>query len=199
VLFSLFALSLIATVALAFDSPLSSESIRDAYFLATGDADKRNSFFDKYTHHLPAPVTGPNISSIVLETPFASVVQDIALHSLNERAPDVQQQFLGKPATFRIQVQIDFTQTYPKSGATAMQLDDFWNNFDVHLKQGTEIPARSVRGTPILSDQTASGYIGARIVANYDAAKIESGPATVVVTGPDGARAESMFDLGSLR
>jgi hypothetical protein len=197
--FFLLAVFLAGTVALAFDSPLSSESIRDAYFLATGDANKRSAFFETYTHRPSAPLAGPDISSIQIQTPFACVVDDIAQHSLNYRAPDAQQDFLGKPSDFRVRVVIDFTQTYPPNNTTAMQLGDFWNNFEVHLIQGAEIPTRSVKGTPILSDQTASGYIGAIIVADYDAAKIQSGPATVVVTGPDGAKVESAFDLGSLR
>jgi hypothetical protein len=144
-------------------------------------------------------LTGPDISSIQLQTPFASIVDDIAQHALNYREPDVQQDFFGKPADFRVRVVIDFTQTYPPPDATSMQLNDFWNNFQVQLMQAGEVPARSVRGTPILSDQTMSGYIGAIIVADYDADKIQSGPATVVVTGPDGTNVESDFDLGTLR
>jgi hypothetical protein len=193
------ALLLAARVAAAFDASLSSEAVRDAYFLATGDAAKRTAFFETYTHRPSAPNAGPDISSIQIQTPFASVVNDIAQHDLNYHAPDAQKDFYGRPGDFRVRVVIDFTQTYPPNDTTAMQLGDFWNNFQVHLMQGGEIPTRSVRGTPILSDQTASGYIGAIIVADYDPAKIQSGPATVVVTGPDGARVESAFDLSRLR
>jgi hypothetical protein len=192
-------LALLATAALAFDNPLSSSAIRDAYFLATGNPDKRAEFFDKYTRHPPKPKIGPAIASIQIQTPFAAVVQDIADRSLNVRAPDAVKQYYGKPAQFRVRVVIDFTATYPPSASTSMQLGSFWNKFHVHLRQGEEIPSRSVQGKPILSTETPSGYIGAIIVANYDPNKIESGPATIVVTGPDDARAETTFDLGALR
>jgi len=192
-------LTLLATAALAFDNPLSSSAIRDAYFLATGNPDKRAAFFDEYTHHPPRPKSGPAISSIQVQTPFAAVVQDIVDHSLNVHAPDAVNEFYGRPAQFHVRVVIDFTATYPPSASTSMQLGSFWNKFHVHLKQGEEIPSRSVQGKPILSTETPSGYIGAIIVANYDPNKIGSGPATVIVTGPDDARAETTFDLGALR
>jgi hypothetical protein len=192
-------LSILAASVMAFDSPLSPEAIRDAYFLATGDGNKKVAFFDQYTHKLPAPDVGPNIASIEIETPFAGVVDQIATHDLNYRAPDAQQDFLGKPTSFRVVVQIYFTQTYPAPATTAMQLGRFWDDFQIHLMQGGEIQARSEGGSPIYSDQTISGYIGAMVAADYDVDKIQSGPVTVSVTGPDGSKAESDFDLSNLR
>lgn len=192
-------LSLVATVALAFDNPLSADAVREAYFIATGDPGKRTAFFEKYTHHLPTPKTGPAISSIQIETPFAAVVQDISDHSLNVRAPDAVKQFYGKPSHFRVRVSIAFTQSYPPSATTSMQLGNFWDKFHVRLSQGDEIVSLSQTGQPIASDQTPSGYSGAIVVASYDPNKIHSGPATVVVTGPDDARVEASFDLNALR
>ena len=189
-----------ATATVAFDDSLSPEAVREAYFIATGNANKRNQFFGSYTHNLLCPETGPNISDIQIETPFASVVQDIATRSLNYRAPDAVQDFYGKPGVFRVRTVIDFTPTYPAPATTAMQLGSFWNDFDVHLwVGGSEVQPRSVSGTPIWSDLTVSGYIGAIVTADYDPDKVQSGPVTVVVTGPDGARAESDFDLDNLR
>lgn len=192
-------LSLVATAALAFDNPLSADAVREAYFIATGDPGKRTAFFEKYTHHLPTPKTGPAISSIQIETPFAAVVQDISDHSLNVRAPDAVKQFYGKPSHFRVRVSIAFTQSYPPSATTSMQLGNFWDKFHVRLSQGDEIVSLSQTGQPIASDQTPSGYSGAIVVASYDPNKIHSGPATVVVTGPDDARVEASFDLNALR
>ena len=193
-------LALVATVALAFDNPLSADAVREAYFIATGDPGKRTAFFNKYTRHLPTPKAGPAISSIEIETPFAAVAQDIADNSLNIHAPDAVKQFYGKPGHFRVRVEIAFTQTYPPSASTSMQLGNFWNNFHVHLSQdGEKISSLSQDGKPIYGDQTPSGYIGATVVASYDPNKIHSGPATVVVTGPDDARAEASFDLNALR
>ncbi|HTZ74741.1 MAG TPA: hypothetical protein VMB47_12530 [Candidatus Aquilonibacter sp.] len=194
-----FGLAGLATVAFAFENSLTADAIRNAYFIATGSPAKRTDFFSTYVHHLTAPDVGPNISSVELETPFANVVQQISDHSLNMRAPDAVQDFYGKPVAFQVRVVVDFTPTYPAPATTAMQLGDFWNDFEIHLTQGSEISPIGVHGTPILSDLTMSGYIGAVVVADYNPAEIQSGPATVVVTGPDGARAETSFDLSDLR
>jgi hypothetical protein len=191
------ALSIFVVAALAFDNPLSPEAIREAYFLAKGDAGKRDEFFAKYTHQLPTPQSGPDIASVELETPFARVVDDIALNKLNYHAPDAQQDYYGKPAQFLIRVQVYFTPTWPAAGPA--QLAHFWNDFHIHLKQAKEIASQSETGTPIYNDQAFTGYTGATIAATYDAGKIRTGPATVEVTGPEGVRAETSFDLDSLR
>jgi hypothetical protein len=136
---------------------------------------------------------------ISLQTPFAATVQDMALHGLNLRAPDAQEDFYGKPAQFRVMTQIYFTPTYPSGIATPGELDHFWNDFHIRMTQGGEVASLSERGEPILNDQTTSGYIGATVVADYDAEKIESGPVTVEVSGPDGAHGETTFDLSGLR
>jgi hypothetical protein len=189
----------LATVTFAFESSLTADAIRNAYFIATSSLSKRADFFDAYVHHLPAPDVGPNISSVQIETPFANVVQQISDHSLNMRAPDAVATFYDKPVAFRVRVIVDFTPTYPAPATTAMQLGDFWNDFEIHLNQGSEVDPIGVHGTPILSDLTMSGYIGAVVVADYNPQEIQSGPVTVVVTGPNGARAETSFDLGDLR
>lgn len=192
-------LAFASSAAFAFDNPLSADAIREAYFIATGSPGKRNDFFARYTHHPPAPKTGPAVSTIQIQTPFAAVVQDISDHSVNIHAPDAVQQYYGKAAHFRVVVTVAFTATYPPSASSSMQLGDFWDKFHIHLRQAKQIAALSVQGKPIMSTQTRSGYIGATIVANYNPDKIQSGPATVIVTGPDDARTEASFDLSALR
>ena len=79
-----------------FDYPLSSEAIREAYFLGSGNPDKRAEFFAPYTHHLPVPKSGPNVASIGVETPFACVVDAVAHAPLGYHAPDAEHDFLGQ-------------------------------------------------------------------------------------------------------
>src|SRR5216684_5476945 len=56
----------------AFDSPLSDQAVREAYFLGQRhDA----SFLSKYIKFLPTPKTGPHISSVTFLTPFAQLAQ----------------------------------------------------------------------------------------------------------------------------
>ena len=75
---------------LAFEYPLSSEAIREAYFLGRGNPDKKNAFFEKYRHNLPVPESGPHVSLIEVETPFACLVDEINSGSPNDHAQEAE-------------------------------------------------------------------------------------------------------------
>ena len=137
---------------------------------------------------------------IEVETPFACLVDAISQAPLNYYAQEAERDYLGKPGKFRVHVEIYFTPTYPKPTDTAATLGDFWRDFKIHLKQDAEIPALSVHGQPIYSEDTISGYIGATIDVDYNVKKIDAGGFTTVeVDTPDGQRVESTFDLANLR
>jgi hypothetical protein len=191
---------LIAQPALAFEYPLSSEAIREAYFLGRGDSGKMRDFFEKYKHHLPVPKTGADVALIEMETPFACVVDGISRGPLDYHSQDAEQEYLGKPGEFRVHVEIYFTPTYPKPSDTGATRGDFWRDFSVHLKQKAEVPLRSVHGQPIYSDDTISGFIGAMIDTDYDVTKIDAGGFTTIeVDTPDGQQVETTFQINSLR
>src|SRR5277367_3313649 len=99
---------MIAQPALAFDYPLSPEAIREAYFLAKENPDKKQAFFEDYRHHLPVPKSGADVALIEVETPFACVVDAISQTPMTYHAPDAEQDYLGKPGQFRVHVEIYF-------------------------------------------------------------------------------------------
>src|SRR5258705_5736477 len=55
----------------AFNSPLSDEAIREAYFLGQRRDEKMTAFLEKYKQHLREPDRGPFVSSVEFLTPFA--------------------------------------------------------------------------------------------------------------------------------
>lgn len=187
--------------ALAYDDvALSSEAIREAYFLAKQDLQKRQAFFQPYRHELPVPKSGPDVAAISIKTPFAFIVDRIAVAGPSYYAQDAEQDYLGKPEHFGVHVEVYFTATYPTSSDTPASLRDFWKNCKVRLKQEAEIPAQEVTGGPIYDDQSIIGYVGATIDADYDPAKVDSAkPATVEVDTPDGQRLKTTFDLARLQ
>jgi len=69
------AVLLIGTPTLAFDDPLTSTSIRDAYMLGNRKDFKTAEFFARYKHFLPAPETGPHVAAISVETPYGQIVE----------------------------------------------------------------------------------------------------------------------------
>src|SRR6266576_5968495 len=65
---------LIAPPSLAFKTPLSSEAVREAYFLGQRHDGTYQRLLGKYTKFLPRPKNGPYISSVALNTPFLQMV-----------------------------------------------------------------------------------------------------------------------------
>jgi hypothetical protein len=139
-----------------------------------------------------------------LETPFAFVVERTE-QALNYYAPDAAAEFTGKPAVFRLRVQIDLTDSYgpidsSNPHAVHIRAGDFWRNFPIRLIQGREIRPQKVHGNPNYFYGTSGGGLtGAEVGLEYDAAKIQSAPVTVEVTTPDGQDVKATFDLGTLR
>jgi hypothetical protein len=66
---------LLAPSSFAFDTPLSDEAIREAYFLGQRHDDSMAQLLNRYTIFLDQPDTGPYISSVTFLTPFALLVQ----------------------------------------------------------------------------------------------------------------------------
>jgi hypothetical protein len=193
----------VALPALAYDYPLSPKAIRDAYMLGKADSSKRSEFFEKYTQHPPMPATRPHVALIQLETPFAVVVEH-TVQALNYYAPDAAEEFTGKPAVFRMRVQIDLTDSYgaliPSNHGARLRLADFWKEFTIRLIQGKEIRAQKIHGAPNYFYGTSGGDLtGAEVDLEYDAAKIKPENGIVDVATPDGQDVKATFDLGNLR
>ena len=188
---------LVAQPAFAYNSPLSPEAIREAYFLGKEDANKRADFINKYTLQLPAPKKGADVGAIQFETPFVMIANRVARSVSNYFAPDAEQDYLGKPEICRVRVFIYFT--YANQGViygTGPQID-----FAVKLRQrDEEILSQSHAMVPISWDGPGSNAPGMELDLDYDADKVDSSaPADVEVLTPDGQEIHATFDLDSLR
>jgi hypothetical protein len=195
--------------ALAYNDPLSPEAIREAYFLGKRNDEQTAAFFVKYVHALPTPESGPYIASIGIDTPYSAIVRYVQSTSDDYHAQEAEQEFLGKPGTFGVFVQICFTPSYPDPsqfsphGTGAVLIPDFWRDFKIHLKQDREIEAQSEKGGPVYSDYGTTdryGLSGAEVDLDYDPAKIDpASPLTIEVIAPDGQDVKTTFDLSQIR
>lgn len=186
---SILVLALIAAQpALAFDYPLSSEAIREAYFLGTGDAAKRADVFGKYTRTFPAPKTGSYVATIEFETPYVVIADQISQNGNNYHAPDAEKEFLGKPEICRVRVQVIFPF-------------DTFENFTVQLLQdGKEIASQAKHGEFLYMGGETPEPIGVDMNVEYAAERIDPDkPAKVEVTLDDGQTVKATFDLAQLR
>src|SRR5204863_4007174 len=65
----------------AFDTPLSDQAVREAYFLGQRRDETMAAFLNKYPKYLEAPKTGPHVASVTFFTPFPLLVQQSSQHT----------------------------------------------------------------------------------------------------------------------
>jgi hypothetical protein len=194
-----------ALPALAFDYPLSSTSIRDAYFFGKRHTSVTTAPFKQYTHFLPAGQSAARVQAISLETPFVQVAERSGA-AFNYYAQDAAQEFTDQDLPFRVLVTVDLSGAYPQSKSSrpnflGFPLPDFCRAFDVQLVQSKPIPEKSRRVYLLYSDGATgfNGITGAVLELDYDAEAIDSTDTTIKVATPDGQQVETTFDLTQLR
>jgi hypothetical protein len=113
---SLAAALLVAQPALSFQSPLSEESVREAYFLGQRNDQTTLAFFNPYvrTPYIRTsdrPQTGPVVSEVELYTPFVQLVE-LSSRRNNYSAQQASLDYHRGTDTVFVRVRIEFTPTY---------------------------------------------------------------------------------------
>jgi hypothetical protein len=194
--------AILAQSAAAYDYPLSSEGIREAYFLGSGDRNKRIEYFEKYTKRYPVAKSGQYVASIFFETPYVLIAERASQSFSNYFAPDAVKDYLGKPAVCRVRAEIYF-------GIPTSPVARFRSDYAVRLKQhDKEIPIRAKWIEAMVSSDLAPASFdsapveaGMYLNAEYDADNIDpEAPATIEIVAPDGNNdIVETLDLVSLR
>jgi hypothetical protein len=209
---SLLAAALFVTApGFSFDLPLSSESVREAYFLGQRNDSKMTQALAPYTKRLALPERGPYISEIKLFTPYAQIIDISRQQSGHYNAQQAQQDYRDRGDTLLVFVRIEFTATYcyPQAVASAnrvareegisLQPQDFWKDFRLGLSQDRGwIEPTSVLAEA-LYNRGESGLGGAVVWLEFDARDVASTEASVEVDTPDGQHVAVRFDLSRLR
>ncbi len=201
---------LVSPASFAFQSPLSDESIREAYFLGQRhDA----SFLTNYIKFLPPPKAGPYISSITFLTPFAQFAQFSSNYVGNYSAQQALLDHDGKEESVKITVEIYLTNSYgalipnpaasqTRSSALIPRPYDFWKDFRVLVYTGSQILSPSASGGHSLYRGGRNGPrrpMGAAVDLEFAANAFTSDFVTVQVVPPEGAPVSVDFDLTRLR
>ena len=132
----------------AFQSPLSDEAVRNAYFLGQRNDEATADLFLSYLKTLPPPKSGPYISEVELYTPYSQLVEWSRLHSVGYSAQQAAKDYRSTLDSIFVRIRIDFTSTYgafelyrsgrlldpPKRGAEA-QRPDYYRDFRAGLWQ----------------------------------------------------------------
>jgi len=197
---------------LAFKTPLSSEAVREAYFLGQRHDGSYERLLAEFVKQLPPPKAGPYIYSIEFSTPFLQMVEYSSRqsnYSAQQAALDYQR--FGKEIV-RILVEIRLTQSYGQFVATNSQSDgtsapvprphDFWKDFKVQVfsSEGPLSPSAS-HGHANRNCGRGGGcaLIGATIELEFPATAFASDSTTIDVDPPEGDRVSVNFDLSSIR
>jgi hypothetical protein len=205
---------LLSPFVFAFDTPLSDQAVREAYFLGQRHDETMAALLNKYTKFLPAPKTGPDVASVTVFTPFALLVRQSSQHPSGYSAQQAALDHRDQPEFVRIMVQIQLTDSYgayivrptgPRSGSPTGFVPrpyDFWKDFDVQVSsEDRKLRPFSSSGQPNFSCSEDGGclLVGATLWFDFSAEDFASGSATIDVAPPEGDPVSIDFDLTHLR
>jgi hypothetical protein len=195
-----------------FNTPLSDQAVREAYFLGQRhDGTFAILLSDKYTKRLPLPKIGPHISSVVLLTPFMQSVQHADHFIGNYSAQQAALEHRGHDETVQILVHILFTESYgrlitPPQNASPSRATprpyDFWKDFQVQVFDGEHaLSPASIEGhaNSNCSRWGSCVMYGATINVEFLAESFPSDAISIHVTPPEGDPVSTDFDLTRLR
>jgi hypothetical protein len=207
------ALLLLSSPARAFNFPLSDEAIREAYFLGQRRDESMAQFLAKYKKALPAPRSGPQISSVELLTPFARLIL-LSSQRINYSAQQAAQEHRGEAGFVSIIIQVQLTSSYgafiiaptgPGSGSPTgytLRSPDFWKDIDVQVVMDNKtLEPSDFAGEPNYrcGDEGGCVLTGATLRLELPAKLFTSDSATVWIAPPEGPDVSVEFDLATLR
>jgi hypothetical protein len=195
----------------AFETSLSDEAVREAYFLGQRhDA----SFLINYIKFLPLPKTGPHISSVTFLTPFAQFAKSSSTYVGNYSAQQALLDHRGREESVKITVEIYLTTSYgsflsnpatarsSSSSALIARPADFWKDFRIQVYNGRQLLSSSDSGGRPLYRCGRFGPCrprGAAVDLEFPASAFTSDTATIEVLPPEGDPVSVDFDLTRLR
>lgn len=192
----------IALPVFAYEYPLTSAAIRDAYFAGTGSRGTNPTFYAQYIHSLsiPIPSTGTQASDVSIETPYLKIVKH-ARQTLNYDAQQAVKDFFNKPMTFSVYIYVYFTPEI--SDPDVSYSPEPLQGMKVKLIQNDkEIVPKSVQSDPLYPIHDAWTLVtsnGEQVQLDINGEKIDSSPLTVKIDTPDDQHAETTFDLAKVK
>src|SRR5216684_1551976 len=152
---------LLPTSSFAFNTPLSDEAVREAYFLGQRHDESTAQLLSRYTRFLPPPPTGPHIYTVTFLTPFALLVQHSSRQS-NYSAQQAAKDHHPDDEIVVIEIQVLLTRSYgavitmPTSSRSGSPIgyqlrpSGFWRDFDTTVFDGKkELLGTIATGEPL--------------------------------------------------
>ena len=183
-----------ALSAAAYDYPLSSQTVREAYFLGQRRDMSTAKILAQYVKRLPATNAPWQVAEMEVRTPYYLV----ALRSWQTLHGYSAQQAWEEYRKRKPQI---IVRVYLTTAITNLIVrEDEWRQFKFRVKQEKEIPPTAVTGWPVyFYPHEGSRIGGAEVYLELDVAQVSSGPLRVEVSSPDGQVSSAEFDLSRLR
>jgi len=175
----------------AYDFPLSSSAIRDAYFLGKQQTGLGTDFLAQYSRSIPELKVDPYITRVRVETPFFQVAEQ-ASQTLNYSAQDAVEDFYGRPAVLRMHLEICYEADAPLPNSVKIS---------VIQKNKRIAPLSEKRSAffPPSDVYTRVPNLGEKVTLEFDPGKFDSSALTILIDTPDGQHAECVFDMQAIR
>lgn len=177
-----------------YEEHLTSESIREAFFLGQRRDEVTARFLASYRHDFALPKQGPHISRVQILTPYAQIVLGSEDGAIQGTVMDAEQEYQARPSFFLVLVRVFATPTY----SSESQWKEFWQRLSIRVVQGKPLKPNRIN---YISRRFPGnrGPGGTDVELRFDAAQIEPAPMIIEVSSPDGQHVEAKFDLGQLK
>jgi hypothetical protein len=203
----------------AYEAPLASSALHEAYILGQRNDQATANFLNPYTKQITEGSQGPHIAEIEILTPFAQVVDVSRRFTSGYNEEKAAREYHQRGDTVVVRIVLMLPAAYPKPelapdklpaptqesppANTPLRPENFWQNFRFEMKQhGKTIATRFIRNKPIYSaptKDTPAVLDGAIVWLEYDATDVASDETVVEVTTPDSKTINATFDLKKLR
>ncbi|MFI5128239.1 MAG: hypothetical protein ACHQJX_15575 [Candidatus Acidiferrales bacterium] len=173
---------------------MTSESIREAFFLGQRRDEVTARFLASYRHDFALPKQGPHISRVQILTPYAQIVLGSEDGAIQGTVMDAEQEYQAQPSFFLVLVRVFATPTY----SSESQWKEFWQRLSIRVVQGKPLKPNRIN---YISRRFPGnrGPGGTDVELQFDVAQIASAPITIEVSSPGGQHIEAKFDLGQLK
>lgn len=184
-----------ALSAAAYDYPLSSQAVREAYFQGQRRDDTTAKLLAQYVKRLPATNAPWQVAEMEVRTPYQQVVLRSRQSLLGYSAQQAWEEYRKRPPQIIVRV-------YLATSITQLAVrEDAWRQFKFRVEQGKELRPTAVTGWPayLFAKNGLPRIVGAEVYLELDAAQVSSGPLRVEASSPDGQVSSAEFDLSKLR
>ena len=175
----------------AYDFPLTSNAICDAYFLGRREGGLTPRVLDSYSHFVPELHQGSCTSEIRLETPFLQVVS-YAGGVPNYSSQDAVKDFYDKPMKFRMFLNLCYMRLAPPPDSVKIKV--IQNKKEIEPEADT----RRAYAEPIDELSTLPPN-GEKVELEFDAGRIDSSTIIIALDTPNDQHVKVELDLQGLR